>query len=244
MPEQGLSFGPAAAAYDRYRPRYPQEALRWALDGLGTPSRVIDLGAGTGILTRGLLALGHQVVPVEPDPGMRAQLQAATPGVIAVAGTAESMPLPDQSADAVLAGQAYHWFDPDSAQVEIARVIRPAGMFAPIWNVRDDSVPWVAELSRIASVWDSAGDLIEKYRTFGDAFGTVELGQFVHAMSLRPDEVMGMLRTRSYYLTAEPALQERIDRELRELFATHPDVAGRERVELPYRTLVFRACRP
>lgn len=243
MLNQAMSFGVAATDYDRYRPRYPDDALRWALDGLGTPARVVDLGAGTGILARGVLALGHEVVPVEPDPGMRAQLDAATPGVTAVAGSAESAPLPDRSADAVLVGQAYHWFDRERAHVEIARILRPGGTFAPIWNVRDDRVEWVAELSRIVDMRDTAGDLTEKYRDFGDAFGPIELGEFAHRTRLTPDEVIGMLHTRSYYLTAEPAQQERINRELRALFATHPDLIGQERVDLPYRTLVFRTRR-
>ncbi|MER5459044.1 class I SAM-dependent methyltransferase [Micromonospora sp. NPDC002389] len=94
-PTRARSFGPAAADYDRYRPRYPQAALRWALDGPARPARVVDLAAGTGILTRGLLALGHEVTTVEPDPGMRAHLVATTPGVRAEAGAAEAMPLPD-----------------------------------------------------------------------------------------------------------------------------------------------------
>jgi SAM-dependent methyltransferase len=243
MSEQALSFGVAAAAYDRYRPRYPDEALRWALDGLGTPARVVDLGAGTGILTRGVLALGHQVVPVEPDAGMRAQLEAATPDVTAMAGRAESVPLPDGSADAVLVGQAYHWFDQVRAHAEVARVLRPGGTFAPIWNVRDDSVDWVAELSRIVDMQDTAGNVIEKYGDFGEAFDAVELGDFAHQTLLHPAEVIGMLQTRSYYLTAEPGQQDLIDQALRDLFATHPDLVGRERVELPYRTLVFRARR-
>lgn len=243
MAKQALSFGAAAGNYDRYRPRYPAAALRWALDGLRTPARVVDLGAGTGILARGLLALGHEVVPVEPDAGMRAQLDAATSGATAIAGSAESVPLPDGSVDAVLVGQAYHWFDRERAHAEIARVLRPAGTFAPIWNVRDDSVDWVAALSRIVSVEHTAGDMIEKYGDFGDDFDAVELGEFPHQTPLSTDEVIGMLHTRSYYLTAESAQQERIDRELRELFATHPDLAGQARVELPYRTLVFRARR-
>ncbi|MFE9954901.1 class I SAM-dependent methyltransferase [Micromonospora sp. NPDC005299] len=257
---QALSFGAAAAEYDRFRPRYPEEALRWALDGLAGPTRVVDLGAGTGILTRGVLALGHdgsrsrrgarraelelsQVVPVEPDPGMRAQLAAATPGTTALAGSAESVPLPDGWADAVLVGQAYHWFDREPAHAEIARVLRPGGTFAPIWNVRDERVAWVAELTRVAHLGDNAGDVTEKYGDFGPAFEPVELGEFAHATTLTPDEVVGMLHTRSYWLTAPPAERERIDRELRELFATHPDLAGRATVELPYRTLVFRSHR-
>ncbi|MFG2163457.1 class I SAM-dependent methyltransferase [Micromonospora chersina] len=242
-PTQALSFGAAAADYDRFRPRYPEEALRWALDGLEAPARVVDLGAGTGILTRGVLALGSEVVPVEPDPGMRAQLAAATPGTTALAGSAEAVPLPDGSADAVLVGQAYHWFDKEPAHAEIARVLRPGGTFAPIWNVRDERVTWVAELTRIAHLGDNAGDVTEKYADFGPAFTPVELGEFAHTTTLTPDEVVGMLHTRSYWLTATPVEQERVDRELRELFASHPDLAGRATVELPYRTLVLRSRR-
>ncbi|NES31382.1 methyltransferase domain-containing protein [Micromonospora terminaliae] len=242
-PTEALSFGAAAAEYDRFRPRYPEEALRWALEGLEAPARVVDLGAGTGILTRGVLALDHQVVPVEPDPGMRAQLAAATPGTTALAGSAESVPLPDGSADAVLVGQAYHWFDREPAHAEIARVLRPGGTFAPIWNVRDERAAWVAELTRIAHLGDNAGDVTEKYADFGPAFTPVELGEFAHTTTLTPDEVVGMLHTRSYWLTAPPAERERIDGDLRDLFATHPDLAGRVTVELPYRTFVLRSRR-
>ncbi|WBB74106.1 methyltransferase domain-containing protein [Micromonospora sp. WMMD1128] len=240
-PTAALSFGAAAAAYDRFRPRYPEAALRWALAGLTAPARVVDLGAGTGILTRGVTALGHHVVPVEPDPGMRAQLAVATTGTTALAGSAESVPLPDGSADAVLVGQAYHWFDKEPAHAEIARVLRPGGTFAPIWNTRDNDVEWVAELERIADLRDHAGNLVEKVTSFGPAFGRVELTEFTHRTTLTPDGVIGMLRTRSFWLTATADEQARIDRELRDLFATHPDLVGRETVELPYRTLVFTA---
>ncbi|MFG1950606.1 class I SAM-dependent methyltransferase [Micromonospora sp. NPDC048830] len=242
-PTQALSFGAAAVEYDRFRPRYPEAAVSWALDGLGAPARVVDLGAGTGILTRAVLAAGHEVVPVEPDPGMRAQLAAATPGVTALAGSAESVPLPDGAADAVLVGQAYHWFDRERAHPEIARLLRPGGTFAPIWNTRDERVGWVAELSRIAHLGDHAGDVTEKYGDFGPAFEATELGEFGHATVLTPDEVIGMLRTRSYWLTASANEQEQIDRGLQGLFATHPDLAGRDTVELPYRTFVIRSRR-
>jgi SAM-dependent methyltransferase len=240
---QALSFGAAAPDYDRFRPRYPEDAMRWALDGLGNEAHVVDLGAGTGILTRGVLALGHRVTPVEPDPGMRTQLDLATPGTTALAGSAESIPLPDGEADALLVGQAYHWFDRERAHAEIARVLRPEGTFAPIWNVRDDRVDWVAELGRIAHMGDNTADLTESVTDFGPAFDALELGLFEHHTTLTPDEVLGVVRTRSYYLTADPARQAAVDREVQDLFTNHPDLAGRETVELPYRTLVFRARR-
>ncbi|MER7439298.1 class I SAM-dependent methyltransferase [Micromonospora avicenniae] len=241
---QALSFGAAAAEYDRFRPHYPEPALRWALDGLtGTPVRVVDLGAGTGILTRGVLALGHEVTPVEPDPGMRAQLDTTTPGTTALAGSAEAVPLPDGAADAVLVGQAYHWFDRDRTHAEIARLLRPGGTFAPVWNTRDERVGWVAELGRIAHMGENAGNVIERYTDFGPEFQPIEVGEFSHSTTLTPDDVVALIRTRSYWLTAPAEDRRKVERELRELLATHPDLAGRETVELPYRTIVLRARR-
>src|SRR5215470_7435752 len=105
-----LSFGTAAQRYDRYRPTYAEEALVWAV-GPGS-SRVADLGAGTGILSRLARSAGHQVIAVEPDGLMRERLVEASPGVLAVGGRAEAIPLADASVDAAVAGQSYHWFDP------------------------------------------------------------------------------------------------------------------------------------
>src|SRR5690348_12905637 len=138
---QASSFGVAADEYDTQRPTYPAEAVAWAV-GDEPGRRVVDLGAGTGILTRMLLALGHTALPVEPDPEMRRRLAERSPDTQPLAGSAEAIPLPDGSVDAVMAGQAYHWFDPETAHREIGRVVRPGGVFAPIWNIRDESVPW------------------------------------------------------------------------------------------------------
>ncbi|MET8088802.1 class I SAM-dependent methyltransferase [Micromonospora sp. NPDC005220] len=238
-----LSFGAAASDYDRFRPRYPDAAVRWALDGL-SEARVVDLAAGTGILTRAVLALGHQVVPVEPDPGMRAQLAVSTPGTTALAGSAEAVPLPDSAADAVLVGTAYHWFDREPAHTEMARVLRPGGTFAPIWNIRDDSVDWVAELGRIAHLGDkSPRTVIGEYADFGPEFDAIEQREFTHRTTLTPDQLLGMVRTRSYWLTASTEDQRRVERELAELLDTHPALVGRDTIELPYRTLVLRARR-
>ena len=122
--EVRLSFGAAASAYAEHRPDYARAAVRWALEP-APGSRVLDLGAGTGKLTADLVELGADVVAVEPDPAMLAELRRALPTVYAAAGSAESIPLPDSSVDAVLAGNAMHWFDMDVAGPEIARVWRP-----------------------------------------------------------------------------------------------------------------------
>jgi SAM-dependent methyltransferase len=240
---QALSFGAAAAAYDRFRPSYPVEAVQWAVGG-PPPRRVVDLGAGTGILTRVLLGAGYEAVPVEPDPGMRAQLAASTQGVTALAGFAEAVPLPDASADAVVAGQAYHWFDRERAHPEIARLLRPGGYFGAIWNHRDDNEPWVAELTRVTHDYPvSRGNVDpDPAPELGDShFAPVERAEFTHRTVHTPDSLLAMVATRSYYLTASPRERAEIDAGVRELTATHPALAGRETFEVPYRVIVYRA---
>ena len=146
---QGSSFGAAATAYAEHRPDYAQAAVRWALEPAPGP-RVLDLGAGTGKLTATLVALGAEVIAVEPDPAMLTELRRALPTVRALPGSAEAIPLPDASVDAVLAGNAMHWFDMDVAGPEIARVLEPGGILAGLWNVFDNRVDWVAGLERIS----------------------------------------------------------------------------------------------
>ena len=123
--------------------------MRWALEAASGP-RVLDLGAGTGKLTATLVALGVEVIAVEPDPAMLSELRRALPSVRALPGSAEAIPLPDASVDAVLAGHALHWFDMDVAGPEIARVLVPDGILAGLWNVIDDRVDWVGGLERVS----------------------------------------------------------------------------------------------
>jgi ubiquinone/menaquinone biosynthesis C-methylase UbiE len=133
------ALGGVAELYERSRPGYPEAAVDRLTARLGLAPRrsVVDLAAGTGKLTRLLIPSGARVVAVEPLAEMRAVLARAAPGAEVVAGTAESMPIADASVDAVTVGQAFHWFDARASLAEIARVVRPGGAAALVWNVRD-----------------------------------------------------------------------------------------------------------
>jgi SAM-dependent methyltransferase len=230
-----LSFGAAAAHYDKSRPTYPASAIRWALNEESL--RVVDLGAGTGLLTRATLSLGHVVIPVEPDPGMRAQLEKVT-GIEALDGSAESIPLPDESVDAVIAGQAYHWFNGELAHPEIARVLKPGGAFAALWNDRDPDVDWVARFGEILNPWNANYDRISD---FGALFTEVEERAFKHATAQTPQGLEDLVASRSYYLVAEPETQQALLAQVRELCEKDPALQGKDNFDLPYVTYVHRA---
>ena len=137
------AFGSVAESYERRRPTYPEAAVRWLTErlALGPGTTVVDIGAGTGKLTRQLVPTGAHVIAVEPLPEMREQLVAAVPGVEVLAGSAEELPLPDAEADAVVAASAFHWFDTERALSEIHRVLRAGGALATLGNGRDLADP-------------------------------------------------------------------------------------------------------
>jgi SAM-dependent methyltransferase len=247
MTSPALSFGSAAELYDAVRPTYPDAAIAWALGG--RPLRVLDLGAGTGRLTEVLLRAGHDVVSVDPDEKMLAVLAARFPAAEARNGSAERIAAPDASFDAVVCGQAYHWFIRETALPEIARVLVPGGIFAPVWNFRDESEPWVAELSAI--IGSEARDLsrstmrdgVSGVLEFGPWFTATEHDVFEHTVSLTPDGLVDLVRSRSYFLTASTARKVELVAAVRRLAASHRDLAGRAQFAMPYRTHVYRSRR-
>ena len=239
--DQRRSFGAAADVYDRARPRYAVAALDWAIGD--RPLHVLDLGAGTGILTRQLLERGHRVTSVEPNEQMLAKLAAVTSTADARLGSAEQIPLPDGSVDAAVAGQAYHWFNPTAANDEIARVLRPGGVFAAIWNLRDSSASWVGELSALLSHLEDDNRKGPPDYSFGPRFTPVERAEFPNAADYTADSLVELVQSRSYYLVSPPDQRAAMDTKIRTLVAEHPDLAGRPSFTMPYLTVVLRARR-
>jgi SAM-dependent methyltransferase len=227
------SFGGQAAAYAEHRPDYPPAALEWALGAVldgrpaGAALDVLDLGAGTGKLTAGVLALGHRVTAVEPDPAMLAELRARFPEVTALEGGAERIPLPDGSVDAVLVGQAFHWFDQDRALPEIARVLRPGGALGALWNSDDDRVEWIAELGRVASSRVSYRDWAHgKGVAPHPRFSPVATEDFPHVQRRTVDSLLATVATHSSLLVREPAARDAVLARVRALLESRPETSA------------------
>jgi SAM-dependent methyltransferase len=236
---RATSFADVADEYERARPGYPDEAVRWLAGE--TPRDVVDLGAGTGKLTRSLAALGHRVTAVEPLPEMIAHLRVAVPGVTVVEGGAEDIPLPASSADVVTAAQAFHWFDHGPALREIARVLRPGGHVALVWNTRDEGVPWVARLSEEALGRESIerNDVAAPLGESG-LFGAIEQASFRFNQRLDCARLLDLVLSRSYCAVMTPDERAPVFEQVELLFDEHA-VDGA--VELPYVTECFRAPR-
>ncbi len=235
------SFTHAGAEYAAVRPGYPPAAV----DLLVPPGAVdvLDLAAGTGKLTSALVARARHVVAVEPADGMRDQLVAALPDVEVHAGTAEAIPLPDASLDAVTVAQAWHWFDEPAAAAEVARVLRPGGTLGIVWNDRDEDVPWVGAYG--ALLHEAAGPQLARgtHPTLGDAFGDVVRTDVRWEHELSPADLVRLAGTRSYAIVLPPDEREALLARVRTLVTTHPDLVGLERVPVPYVTRVYTATR-
>jgi SAM-dependent methyltransferase len=262
---RACSFGLAAREYARHRPGYPKQAVLWSLQPLrSTPtgaasggsahagalpvrSRVLDLAAGTGKLTEALLRCGvpaEAVLAVEPDPAMRAELGRQLPQVSAVAGTAERIPAGTGTLDAVLVGQAFHWFDPDRALAEIARVLHPGGVLALLGSVEDDSVRWVAELMVASQARQAAGNAGRGFAELPahPAFAPPVRRRFRWRWSRTIDSLLQTVGTYSWALVSEPHQRDVALAEIRDYLQRHPVTRGGA-FELPMQTLVVRTVR-
>ena len=241
-------FAAGAEAYERGRPEYSPEAIAALVRelGIGPGKRVLDLAAGTGKLTRQLEPTGAELVAVEPIAEMRARLEMLMPKVEAIEGTAESIPLPNHSVDAVVVGQAFHWFDSIRAVSEIRRVLRPGGGVGLIWQTRDATRPWTARLEDIINraddghprfrtgAWREGFDRTALFEPLREAsFDTIQRGS--------PETIVDRVASISYVAAMPESRRRVVLDEVRDLLASDPETAGADVVELPYTANIYWA---
>lgn len=237
--ERARAFGRVAEEYERGRPTYAAEAIRWLLGDASLD--VVDLGAGTGKLTEAVLSAGHRVTAVEPLEEMRAILAQRLPEAHVCAATAEATGLPDGYADAVVAGSAFHWFDHARALPEIARILRTPGVLGLLGNGFDPDSGWATRLREIlggsrlgrTGHWPSDEELLQH-------FASLEAREFPHQQTVTRALLRDLALSRSAVAlmpTADRrALLERVD----VLWDETPELQGRDSAMLPYRTRVTR----
>jgi len=243
-PVAAEGFQAGAAAYVAGRPDYPPEIETWLTQDLGLSSgkTALDLAAGTGKFSPRLLATGAVVIAVEPVRAMLNELTRRYPGIDARSGSAEHIPLDDASVDAVVCAQAFHWFATSEALREIHRVLKPGGALGLVWNVRDDSVPWVAALSRIMQTYEGDAPRFhsQKWRSVfpAEGFGPLREKRFPNRHTGPPEKVIiDRVLSVSFMAALSPDQRELVTSQLRELIATYPELAGKARVTFPYETL-------
>ncbi|MEB2646631.1 SAM-dependent methyltransferase [Pseudomonas sp. C 49-2] len=239
-------FSTQAVTYAQGRPDYPRQLTGWLADTLHLDalSSVIDLGAGTGKFTRLLSTLAPTLIAVEPVAAMGAQLTKLLPDVRLVNGTAESIPLPAASADAVVCAQAFHWFSTEAALAEIHRVLKPGGRLGLVWNVRDESVDWVAAITDIITPYEGdtprfhTGRWREAFT--GEYFSEPEMTCFPYSHVGSPQEViMDRFLSVSFIAALPEASKAVVTAQLQALIDTHPSLKGRDTVAFPYQTQAY-----
>jgi SAM-dependent methyltransferase len=244
-------FEAAADRYERGRPSYPDDAVEFLVRMLRirAGSDVVELGAGTGKFTELLVPTGARIVALEPVPAMREALARNVPSVSVADGTAERIPLGDTSADAVVAAQAFHWFDGDRALPEIHRVLRPGAGLGLIWNVRDEASDWSERLTKIFD--RLAGDGAPRYRDMrwrqafarSGLFGPLHHQLAYHVHKVTREQFVDRVLSVSYVASAPERERERVDAEVREMLDTDPELRDRDQIVMPYRTDVYWSTR-
>jgi ubiquinone/menaquinone biosynthesis C-methylase UbiE len=234
---QARSFGSVAEAYDRGRPSFPREAAVWLAGE--QPVTVLELGAGTGKLTEQLVALGHDVHATDPDDGMLDVLRRRLPDTPTSVAAAEDLPVPDRSFDVVVAAQCFHWFDLDRALPEIARVLKPGGHIALVWNVRDQRIPWARKLGRIIGSQEQNYEDVAQALVLSELFGFVEDAAFKIWQDVNRESLRDLVLSRSNVSTLDDEAREA---KLAEVLAFYDDYGrGMDGMSLPYDTMCFKA---
>ncbi len=244
-------FAPSSELYEKIRPDYPEAAVAILVRELGISRGrvVVDVGAGTGKLTRMLAPTGATLIGVEPLAEMRERFAASVPTAVPFEGTAEKMALRDGSAHAITVGQAFHWFDGDRALAEFHRVLAPGGTLGLIWNVRDRRTPWVAAFDALIDAVDPdrPDHQTGKWRAAFERtalFGPLHHEDVEYAQTLTSTEIVDRAASVSSIAALPDADRERVLEGFRRLAGTHPDLRDRSSVRLPYLTKVYWTERP
>ena len=268
--QRASSFGGQAANYDRFRQGPPAAAVEWVV-----PERVgtaVDLGAGTGALSRLLMERADEVVAVEPDDRMRAVLSAALPEVRALAGRGEAIPLPDASVDVVMASSSWHWMDPLPTLLEVGRILVPGGTLAAVWSGPDPDTGLIAQaqellgdggggggdgggaselaaiddrsLSELNAALNDRSALVQELEIPpGVPFELPEQTVITWDVALNADELIGLLGTFSWVILMEDEARTRLFDTARRVFRDALGVSGDVTVDIGYRAEVFKARR-
>ena len=245
-----VGFERGAAEYQRARPGYPAAVfdLLAAQVGLGPGCQVLDLAAGTGKFTTGLVDRGAEVTAVEPVEAMAAELRAILPEVEVHDGLAESLPGPDDEFDLVTVAQAFHWFDAPAALAEIRRVLRPGGSLAMVWNVRDETVDWVRQIGDLGEAagggrpYDQHTSVDwEQVIAQAGGFGPVREDWFPNWQEVDVDIVVDRVASTSWVSALADEPRSAVLDEVRSLLVRHPAVRGHERFPFPHATVVVTA---
>ena len=203
----------------------------------------MEIGAGTGALTRDLVARGLAVTAVEPDPHMRAVLEERVPGADVRAGHAEDLPAGDGEVDVVMGAQMWHWVRLEEAVAEVARVLRPGGTLGLLWNLRDENVPWMAELGRVFGGEDGHRGGSRVQMPAGAPFTATAARDFRWSQDLAPADVVDLVATRSHVQVLPDGERAALLARVADFVDSHPAVAGRDRIVIPYVTSCWRATR-
>ena len=241
-------FTHAAESYERGRPDYPAEAVDWLVAGLslGPGKVVVEAGAGTGKFTRLLVPAGARIIAVEPVAEMRRKFSALLPEIEVLDATAEAVPLPDGSVDAVVAAQAFHWFRGEESLAEFHRLLKPGGKLGLIWNRRDESVDWMAKLAQLVDRFEEGSPRYksgEWRRAFAATafFGPLRHAEFGYVQTGTVDTVVDRVASMSFIAALPTPARSRVLDEVRSLVLHHPATREGELVEIPYRTDVYIA---
>jgi len=239
-------FADGADVYAASRPAYPDTALDWLREciAIGAGSKVVEVGAGTGLFTRLLLDTGATVLATDPVSEMLAHLASTLPGAATAVASADALPVADGSVDAVICATAFHWFATPQVLAEFRRILRPGGTLGLIWNVRDGDVPWVRRLSEITDRYQGDAPR-QKSQAWRDAFpapGFSDLDETVMRydhVGTPEDVIIGRTLSTSFIAALPDDRRAQAVDEVRAMIAAAPELAGRETVAFPYLTKAY-----